>query len=53
MSTLPMQAPHVPQDWAIPGFGRVVSAVLTVLDVFTEAQQQARAAHERFPFADW
>lgn len=53
MTTLPMQAPHVPQDWAIPGLGRVVTAVLTVLDVLTEAQQQARAAHARFPFADW
>lgn len=53
MSTLPIQAPHVPQVWPIAGFGRVVAAVLTMLDVFTEAQQQALAAHKRFPFADW
>jgi hypothetical protein len=35
------------------GFGRVVSAVVALLDVFSEAQQQAAAAHKRFPFADW
>ena len=26
---------------------------LTVIDVFAEAQHQARAAHKRYPFADW
>jgi hypothetical protein len=24
-----------------------------ILDVFVEAQSQARAAHKRFPFAAW
>ena len=53
MSTLPIQAPHVPQVWPIAGFGRVVSAVVALLDVLAEAQQRAAAAHKRFPFADW
>ena len=51
MSTLPLNVPHVPQP--ITGFGRVISAIATVIDVFTEAQQQAIAAHERYPFIDW
>ena len=53
MSTLPLQARPMAQVWPTASFGRLVSAVLTLLDVFTEAQQQARAAHRRFPFADW
>jgi hypothetical protein len=53
MSTLPIQASPMPQVWPIPGFARVVSLASTVLDVFTEAHQQALAAHKRFPFADW
>jgi hypothetical protein len=54
MSTLPIRAPHLPQSLLpIPGFARVVSAVLTAIDVFTEAQRQAAAAHKRYPFADW
>jgi hypothetical protein len=53
MSTLPIQASPMPQVWPIPGFARVVSLASTVLDVFTEAHQQALAAHKRFPFAEW
>jgi hypothetical protein len=51
MSTLPLRAPHVPQPLA--GFTRVIAALATVIDVFAEAQQQAIAAHKRYPFADW
>ena len=53
MSTLPIQAQQVPQVWPIPGFARVVLFMTSALDVFAEAQQQAQAAHKRFPFADW
>lgn len=42
-----------PLHWRLPGFGRFVAFVATVLDVFVEAHEQARAAHARFPFADW
>lgn len=52
MSTLPLQAPHA-QIWPVASFGRVLAVVVTLLDVFTEAQQQARAAHKNYPFADW
>jgi len=53
MSTLPIRAPYVPQVWPLTGFGRVVSVLVTALDVIVEAQEQARAAHERYPFAEW
>lgn len=51
MATLPIHAQHVPTP--LPGFGRVISFVATVLDVFNEAQASARAAHKQYPFADW
>jgi hypothetical protein len=51
MSTLPLRAPHVPQPFT--GFTRVLAALATVIEVFAEAQQQAIAAHKRYPFADW
>ena len=51
MSTLPIRAPHVASGF--PGFARVIAALATFLDVLVEAQQQAIAAHKRYPFADW
>jgi len=53
MSTLPIRAPQVPQVLPLTGFNRIVSALVTVLDVIADAQQQARAAHKQYPFADW
>jgi hypothetical protein len=52
MSTLPIRAPYSP-TWSFPVFGRLITAVTMLLDVFAEAQDQARAAHKRFPLADW
>jgi hypothetical protein len=52
MSTLRIQAPQAPQ-FPLSGFGRLVSALVMALDVIADAQQQARAAHKRYPFADW
>jgi hypothetical protein len=52
MSTLPIRAPYSP-TWSFPVFGRIFAAVATLLDVFVEAQDQARAAHKRFPHANW
>jgi len=51
MSTLPLHVPHVPQPFT--GFGRVISVITTVIDVFVEAEQQASAAQKRYPFASW
>lgn len=34
-------------------FGRFFNAFATLVDVFAEAQQQATAAHRKFPFGDW
>jgi hypothetical protein len=50
MTTLPIRAPIVP---SLAGLARVFSYFSIAIEVFTEAQQQATAAHKRFPFADW
>jgi hypothetical protein len=52
MSTLPLRASDV-QPVSLPGIARLVSAVVMVIDVFAEAQAQARAAHQKYPFAEW
>ena len=52
MSTLPLRALHVPHLRLMPAFARALSAFATVMDVFAEAQELARAAHERYPFAE-
>jgi hypothetical protein len=54
MSTLEIRTATMPKPRrAFAGFARIVSIIATVLDVFTEARDQAKAAHQRFPFADW
>jgi hypothetical protein len=52
MTTLPIRAPFA-LTWSFPVFGRFITITASVLDVFVEAQSQARAAHKRFPFAAW
>jgi hypothetical protein len=49
MSTLPLRISHVQP---LNGFARVFSVIVTVFEVFAEAQQQAIAAHQRYPFID-
>jgi hypothetical protein len=49
MSTFPLRVPHVQP---FNGFARVISAIAMVFEVFAEAQQQATAAHQRYPFID-
>jgi hypothetical protein len=49
MTTLPLRIPHVQP---FNGFARVISVITTVFEVFAEAQQQATAAHRRYPFID-
>jgi hypothetical protein len=50
MTTLPIRAPIVPP---LSGFARVISYFSIAIEVFAEAQQQASAAHKRYPFAEW
>ncbi len=50
MSTLQVHAPVVPP---LGGFARVISLLKTFAEVFLDAQRDAAAAHERYPFADW
>jgi hypothetical protein len=50
MSTLPLRIPRVPQPFAV--FARVFAVAAAVIEVFAEAQEQASAAHRRYPFVD-
>lgn len=52
MSTLPLRAPQVP-TLPVTGLARAVAVVLAAIDAFVEAQEMARAAHKKYPFADW
>jgi hypothetical protein len=48
MTTLSLRALHVP---SFPLLARLAAAIDTMLDVFAEATDMARAAQKRFPFA--
>jgi hypothetical protein len=50
MATLQNRIPLAP---TLPGFARIASTIAMVIDVFADAQHQARAAHQRYPFAEW
>lgn len=52
MSTLPIRASYLPQ-LPLQSFARALSVIGVVFDVLTEAQARARAAHQKYPFADW
>ncbi len=48
MSTLPLRThdlPHLPNFWS--GLARLGAAIVTVLDIFAEAELRAMAAHKR------
>lgn len=53
MATLPVRASHLPEAWLLPRFASIVSFMGAVIEVFAEAQDMARAAHKRYPFAGW
>ena len=49
MVTLPVRTPILPRA-KIGGFGRLLGAAMTALDVLIEAQQLADEAWRRFPY---
>jgi hypothetical protein len=55
MTTLPVQAPSTPKilEWPRAALSHVVALALEVLDVFAEAERQAREAEKRYPFTVW
>jgi hypothetical protein len=53
MSTLSIAATHRPQTWPSSFFSRALTALSTVLDVYVEAQKQARDAQKRYPYASF
>jgi hypothetical protein len=53
MSIFEMLAP-APSRWpAFGGFVRIAATLLTVVDVFNEAQTMAHEADRRYPFTAW
>jgi hypothetical protein len=52
MSTLPFRALHVPHISLHPAVTRVASVLASVLDVFADAEDIARVARKRYPFAE-
>ena len=52
MSTLPIRAPGFSLHWPLASFARVRSVMSAVIDVFAEAQAQARAVQDRYPFVE-
>lgn len=50
MTTLPIRAPI---ELPFAGFARVKLFCKALIEVFADAQQQANAAHRRYPFAEW
>jgi hypothetical protein len=52
MSKLPIQTLSIPQVSPLTVFARFLSFLMTVLNVFAESQEMARAAHKRYPFVD-
>jgi hypothetical protein len=52
MSTLPNRAQGISLHRPLAGFARVRSVMSAVIDVFAEAQAQARAVQDRYPFAE-
>ncbi len=54
MSTLAVRAPRPAKLWLpLRGFARIGSVLLTVVEVFGEAQRQADEAKQRYPFMCW
>ena len=55
MTTLPIHAPSTPKilEWPRAAFTRTMAVALEMLDVFAEAQRQAREAEKRYPFTVW
>jgi len=49
MTTLNVRSLPAPRTWALPNIAALMSAVF---DVLAEAQEMARVAHKRYPFAE-
>ena len=55
MTILPVQAPSTPRvlEWPRAVLSHMAAAVSELLDVFAEAERQAREAEKRYPFTVW
>ena len=52
MSTLDVRHPALPKLWALPSiaFARAGRLAVLLIEVFDEAQEEARRAERRYPF---
>ena len=50
MIALPVRAPNF---LPVAGFGRVMVFLTAFFEVIADAQRDAAAAHQRYPFAEW
>jgi hypothetical protein len=39
--------------WPGPAFARTRALFILIFEAFAESQELARAAHRRYPFAEW
>jgi hypothetical protein len=39
--------------WPGPAFARTRALLVLIFEAFAEGQELARAAHRRYPFAEW
>lgn len=51
MTTFPIRAEHLPQTWTFPRLTRFFAVLSSVLDVYSEALEQAHEVRRRYPFA--
>ena len=54
MSILETRAPVLPKVWVLPYtlLSRAASAAVVVLEVFSEALEEAHKARQRYPFGE-
>jgi hypothetical protein len=54
MSTISLRAPRPTfASTLVQAGAKFGSALTAVFDIFADAQDMARAAHRRYPFAEW
>jgi hypothetical protein len=55
MSTLSLHAPASPKVWRLPqvAMSRAIEFALEIIDIFAEAQRQAKEAERKYPYAVW
>ena len=48
-----VRAPLRSRRWPGPAFARARALFILIYEAFAEGQEMSRAAHKRYPFAEW